>query len=107
MTAPQFNAATETRLVITNLKSCDGRDGIAYSCDVYFDGKHVGKAINSGDGGCTDYWGGSAEAINAADEYATSFAPIDVDGYQIPFGIDMAVAVLCDHADETGRTATN
>ena len=41
---------------VCNSKSCDGMDGIAYSCTLLRDGKKIANVINDGNGGPT-YFG--------------------------------------------------
>ena len=39
------------KITIKKLKTMNGHEGIAYSCDVYINGKNVGGAIQDGNGG--------------------------------------------------------
>jgi hypothetical protein len=39
---------------VRKLKTCEGREGQAYSYELWRDGRKVGDVGNAGDGGCTD-----------------------------------------------------
>ena len=41
---------------IKNIQMCQGRQGIAYSCDLYKNSKKIGTLNNSANGGPTSYY---------------------------------------------------
>lgn len=53
--------------VARNYKSMSGREGIAYSADIYFHGQKIGGVRNSGDGGTTDLYFFENRAQHIAD----------------------------------------
>ena len=50
-----------------NLKSFDARDGVAYTCELFFQNKKIADVENQGDGGMTyiDYANGGEELLNS------------------------------------------
>jgi len=61
---PFFN-----RFQFKKLQSMEGRDGIAYSCDLYFDNQKIAHVENRGNGGMTmiDYVEGGKDFIKSLD----------------------------------------
>ena len=78
---------------IAKLKSCRGRDGECFSCDLIVNGKRAGTVENSGSGGCNFYHWDDQEAGKACEEYAASHNP---EGFE---QLDRVVAEIIDREE--------
>ena len=96
---------------VKNVKSCDGRDGIAWSGTLYLNGKRAALVRDSGDGGEINFdWHPSGhgfhggELAKAFDIYAAAQPPIEADPeYDIPecpCEAGILVSRLCDEYEE-------
>jgi hypothetical protein len=99
------------RLTIKKHRSCNGRDGVAYSCELYFDGVKAAEVVNSGSGGDTDFYFTGADVERRINEYLATLpmeqATPDMEDWQKTLyprkpDLDDIVAGLCD-ADETRK----
>src|SRR5690348_6933639 len=102
------------KLTIRNLRSCNGREGVAYSCTLLVDGKPAAEVVNSGNGGQTMFYWKHPEFEGPVNEYVASMQPEaipasapDWERQMYPDGrkwdLDMLVASLCDEADNSRK----
>lgn len=93
-----------SRITIKKFKESKSlsEETMAYTADVYFDGKKVGRAVNRGHGGMTmvDPYDGTQEGLRAADAWARE-NPLPVGGGNVegkPH--DFKTSDLGEYADE-------
>ena len=100
-----------TSVAVKNSKSCSARDGIAWSCSLWLNGKRAALVRNGGDGGPTDFdWRPSGqdydggEIAKAFDAYAVAQPPCPAEPeYHMPeiaCDADILVSRLCDELEE-------
>jgi hypothetical protein len=61
-----------TRISLRNLKSCNGTDGVAYSCTILFDGRVVAEAAQGGHGAPTEFYFKDRSDESAVNAYVAS-----------------------------------
>jgi len=98
---------------IKNLKSCNGRDGIAWSCTLYRGRRKIGYVRNSGCGGDTmiDWEGGgvtfdaNTEDAQALRDHVATLLPRHIAelNRDLPWDSDLFIGVLADDFESTRK----
>lgn len=101
-----FNQYAETRIAVKNYKTIHGMEGGGYSGTIYFDGKAVCIAEDTGDGGPVNYYPvkkGDArnalysnESFLALKAYCEAFAPVYAFGSMLPMNMDIIIGEMCN-----------
>ncbi|MCC6739554.1 MAG: hypothetical protein IT452_10965 [Planctomycetia bacterium] len=89
-------------LGVVDLRSCIGRDGIAYSYGLLLDGKPAAIVRDEGNGSMLwlDWRDTATEKL--VSDYAKTLPPLVQDGYSMPYCVDLMLAELADAADAAG-----
>lgn len=83
---------------IKNLKTCQGMEGVAYSCTLYRDDNKVAECIQSGRGGSTNFRFISNDECTKLDVFCAALPhePCEYDEWLHPVDAESYVARLAD-----------
>ncbi len=90
-------------LTVKNSKMCQGRDGVAWSCDLYEDGRKVATATNAGTGGNTTFWWTDPARDRARLEAYAKTVPHPPGYEELEMDLETLVAHLADEYQTAKR----